>query len=126
MLVGTPALWWVAVPVLGYALWRSQVRRDWRYAVVLVGYLAGWLPWFANIDRQMYFFYAVVMAPFLAMAIALVLGTARGRPGGGRWVFRLPSRYSTLPSRTAWLFPIHGIPISPSTWNLQMWLPSWR
>ena len=35
---------------------------------------AGWLPWFADIDRQMYFFYAVPMAPFLIMGIALILG----------------------------------------------------
>ena len=70
MLVGTLALWWLAVPVLIYATWRMFVRRDWRYAVALVGYCAGWLPWFANIDRQMYFFYAVPMAPFLVMLIA--------------------------------------------------------
>ncbi|MFN8044399.1 MAG: phospholipid carrier-dependent glycosyltransferase, partial [Mycobacterium sp.] len=38
MLVGTPAMWWLAVPVLLYAAWRAFVRRDWRYAVVLVGY----------------------------------------------------------------------------------------
>jgi len=132
MLVGTPALWWVAVPMLGYALWRSVVRRDWRYAVVLVGYCAGWLPWFANIDRQMYFFYAVVMAPFLAMGIALVLGDIAYRRGVG------PERrtlgilvvccYLALAiTNFAWLFPIlTGIPISPNTWNLQMWLPSWR
>ena len=41
---------------------------------MLVGYCAGWLPWFADIDRQMYFFYAATMAPFLVMAIALILG----------------------------------------------------
>ncbi|EUA50695.1 O-mannosyltransferase domain protein [Mycobacterium xenopi 3993] len=52
------------------------MRRDWRYAAVLVGYCAGWLPWFADIDRQMYFFYAATMAPFLVMAIALILGTS--------------------------------------------------
>ena len=54
MLVATPAMWWVAVPVLIYASWRMVIRRDWRYAVALVGYCAGWLPWFADIDRQMY------------------------------------------------------------------------
>ncbi len=74
MLVGTPAMWWLAVPVLLYASWRMLVRRDWRYAVVWVGYCAGWLPWFADIDRQMYFFYAATMAPFLVMAIALICG----------------------------------------------------
>ena len=74
MLVGTPAMWFIAVPVLGWALWRAFVKRDWRYAVVLTGYCAGYLPWFADIDRQMYFFYAAPMAPFLVMAIALILG----------------------------------------------------
>ncbi len=132
MLVGTPVLWWVAVPVLGYAGWRSVVRRDWRYAVMLTGYCAGWLPWFANIDRQMYFFYAVVMAPFLVMAIALVLGDILYRPT------RDPERrtlgvlvvslYTALAiTNFAWLFPVlTGIPISQSTWNMEIWLPSWR
>ena len=132
MLVGTPALWWVAVPVLGYALWRSVVRRDWRYAVVLVGYLAGWLPWFANIDRQMYFFYAVVMAPFLAMAIALILGDIAFKRGVGPerrtlGILAVCCYLALAITNFAWLFPIlTGIPISPNTWNLQMWLPSWR
>ena len=132
MLVGTPTLWWVAVPVLGYALWRSVVRRDWRYAVVLVGYLAGWLPWFANIDRQMYFFYAVVMAPFLAMAIALILGDIAFKRGVGPerrtlGILAVCCYLALAITNFAWLFPIlTGIPISPNTWNLQMWLPSWR
>ena len=41
MLVGTPAMWFIAVPVLGWAVWRAFVKRDWRYAVVLVGYSRG-------------------------------------------------------------------------------------
>ena len=73
MLVGTPAMWFIAVPVLGWALWRAFVKRDWRYGAVLVGYGAGFLPWFADIDRQMYFFYAATMSPFLVMVIAMIL-----------------------------------------------------
>ena len=132
MLVGTPVIWWVAVPVLLYATWRTLVRRDWRYAVVLVGYCAGWLPWFANIDRQMYFFYAVVMVPFLVMAIALILGDILYQPT------RNPERrtlgvlvvsiYVALAvTNFAWLFPVlTGLPISQATWNMEIWLPSWR
>ena len=27
----------------------------------------------------------------------------------------------------AWMFPVlTGIPVSQSTWNMEMWLPSWR
>jgi dolichyl-phosphate-mannose--protein O-mannosyl transferase len=137
MLVGTPALWWIAVPVLLYACWRAVVRRDWRYAVVLVGYCAGWLPWFAAIDRQMYFFYAVTMAPFLVMLIALILSDilfaptrSPERPNAERrtlGVMVICCYLALVITNFAWLFPIlTGIPISQSTWNMQIWLPSWR
>ncbi len=132
MLVGTPALWWLAVPVLGYAAWRAFVRRDWRYAVVLTGYCAGWLPWFAGIDRQMYFFYAVPMAPFLVMAIALILGDILYQPtrNAERRTLGLVvvSCYVALViTNFVWLFPVlTGLPITQATWNMQIWLPSWR
>lgn len=44
LLVGTPAIWWLAVPVLLWATWATVVRRDWRYAAALVGYCAGGCP----------------------------------------------------------------------------------
>ncbi len=141
MLVGTPAMWWLAVPVLVFALWRMLVRRDWRYAAVLVGYCAGWLPWFADIDRQMYFFYAATMAPFLVMAIALICGDILYTPGAPPRRLRLQpdSERRTLGliavcfyvalvvTNFAWLFPVlTGLPISQQTWNMEIWLPSWR
>lgn len=132
MLVGTPAMWFIAVPVLAWALWRAFIGRDWRYAVVLVGYGAGFLPWFADIDRQMYFFYATVMAPFLIMAIALILGDILHQPR------QSPERrtlgllavciyVAVVITNFAWMYPIlTGLPISQSTWNMEIWLPSWR
>lgn len=132
MLVGTPAMWFIAVPVLGWALWRAVVRRDWRYGVVLVGYSAGFLPWFADIDRQMYFFYATVMAPFLVLAIALIVGDILYQPRQNperRTLGLLAVCFyvALVIANFAWLYPIlTGIPISQSTWNLEIWLPSWR
>lgn len=73
MLIGTPAMWWLAIPVVLWGLWRWLVRHDWRYAVVIGLYLMAFLPWFANIDRQMYFFYAVPLGPLLALGLALVM-----------------------------------------------------
>lgn len=132
MLVGTPAMWWLAVPVLAYAGWRMFVRRDWRYAVVLVGYCAGWLPWFADIDRQMYFFYAATMAPFLVMGISLVLGDILYHPGQGSerrtlGLIVVCCYVALVVTNFAWLYPVlTGLPISQQTWNLEIWLPSWR
>ena len=132
MLVGTPAMWFIAVPVLGWALWRAFVKKDWRYAAILVGYGAGFLPWFADIDRQMYFFYAAAMAPFLVLAIATICGDVLHQPNQNperRTLGLLAVSFyvAIVITNFAWMYPIlTGIPISPSTWNLQIWLPSWR
>ncbi|WP_405134721.1 dolichyl-phosphate-mannose--protein mannosyltransferase [Nocardia sp. NBC_01388] len=148
MLIGTPALWWVAFPMLGWAVWRSFVRRDWRYAAMLVGYCAGLLPWFLQLDRQMYFFYAVPMAPFLAMGVALVLGDVLGHaPPSGRRLSGAPGWQHPAPqserqglglllvclyvalviANFIWLWPIlTGMPITTGSWHDHLWLPSWR
>ncbi|MEO8816362.1 MAG: dolichyl-phosphate-mannose--protein mannosyltransferase, partial [Mycobacterium sp.] len=133
MLVGTPAMWWLAVPVLGYAAWRMLVQHDWRYGVVLAGYCAGWLPWFADIGRQMYFFYAVPMAPFLAMAIALILGDIlyRHQPHSDErrtlGMIVVSCYIALVLTNFAWLYPVlTGLAVSPATWNMEIWLPSWR
>jgi dolichyl-phosphate-mannose-protein mannosyltransferase len=132
MLVGTPALWWPAIPVLLWGLWRCVTRADWRYVAVLVGYGAGFLPWFVNIDRQMYFFYMTPVAPFLVLATVLVMGDVLGRVRAlaperrrtgllvvGLWVGLVVANF-------AWLWPILvGLPISPAHWQAELWLPSW-
>ncbi|MDN5749339.1 MAG: phospholipid carrier-dependent glycosyltransferase [Pseudonocardia sp.] len=132
MLIGTPALWWPALAVLAFALWRVATRFDWRYAAVLVGYGAGILPWFANIDRQMYFFYMTPVVPFLVLATVLVMGEVLGpsdaprerRQTGllavGLWVGLVVANF-------IWLWPIlNGLPITQEMWDAQLWLPSWR
>ncbi|MFF5098351.1 MULTISPECIES: dolichyl-phosphate-mannose--protein mannosyltransferase [Actinosynnema] len=132
MLIGTPAMWWLAFPVLAWSLWKAIAKLDWRYAAVLVGYGAGFLPWFTNVDRQMYFFYVTPMAPFLVLGIVLclgdVLGSARAgleRRGTGLLVVSL--YVGLVVANFVWLWPIlNGNPITPEIWDAQRWLPSWR
>ncbi len=132
LLVGTPAMWFLAVPVLGWAAWRTVIKRDWRYAVVLAGYCAGFLPWFVDIDRQMYFFYAVPMAPFLVLVIALILGDILYQPNQNAerrtlGLIAVCCYVALVITNFAWLYPVlTGLPISQETWNMQIWLPSWR
>ncbi|WP_179951554.1 dolichyl-phosphate-mannose--protein mannosyltransferase [Halopolyspora algeriensis] len=132
MLLGTPALWWVALPVAGWAVWRAAGRLDWRYAAVLVGYCAGFLPWFVNLDRQMYYFYATPLAPFLVLGIVLVLGEVLG-PAGAHGERRktgllVVALYTGLVvANFVWLWPIlNGLPITEARWHAELWLPSWR
>ncbi|NLG56485.1 MAG: phospholipid carrier-dependent glycosyltransferase [Rhodococcus sp.] len=132
MLIGTPAVWWLALPMLAWALWRAIIGRDWRYAAVLVGYGAAFLPWFLTLDRQMYFFYAVALAPFLAMGMALMLGDILGKASASKerrttGLLAVSLYLGLVVANFAWLWPIlTGLPISPEMWQQQLWLPSWR
>ena len=132
MLLGTPAIWWLAIPVLAWVFWRAVICRDGRYVFPLVGYMAGYLPWFFQHDRQMYFFYAAVMAPFFIMMIALVLGEVAGTasdPPRRRVIGRaIVCLYLALVIvNFIYMLPIlSGTPITQSEWNMQLWLPSWR
>jgi dolichyl-phosphate-mannose--protein O-mannosyl transferase len=130
-LIGTPALWWVSLFVLVWALWKAIGRLDWRYAAVLVGYGAGYLPWFTNLDRQMYFFYATPLAPFLIIGITLVLGDILGRSNVGierrlTSVAIVAIYVGLVVANFIWLWPIlNGDPITPDRLTMETWLPSW-
>lgn len=132
MLLGTPAMWWLSLPVAAWAVWRAASRLDWRYTAVLVGYAAGYLPWFINLDRQMYYFYATPMAPFLVLGIVLVLGevlgAAREHTERRKTGLLLVALYVGLVvANFAWLWPIlNGEPITQEHWQAELWLPSWR
>lgn len=118
--------------MVAWGLWQIVVRRDWRWAAVLTGYGAALLPWFATLDRQMYYFYAVPLAPFLVMGVTLVLGDVLGSARASR------ERRSTgllvvclyvglVVANFVWLWPIlTGVPITVDHWHDQLWLPSWR
>lgn len=136
MLIGSPAMWWLSIPMLLWGMWAWFVRRDWRYAAVVVGYAAGYLPWFIELDRQMYFFYATVLAPFLVMGLALACGdilrgsrrfTPGTRPERQILAVLVVAIYvGVVVANFAWLWPIlTASPISPTTWRQQIWLPSW-
>ncbi|WP_344432391.1 dolichyl-phosphate-mannose--protein mannosyltransferase, partial [Amycolatopsis minnesotensis] len=132
MLIGTPAMWWLALPMLGWGLWRTVFRADWRYAAVMAGYLAGFLPWFVNLDRQMYFFYATPMAAFLVLGLTLILGqilgaARRGAERRGTGLLAIALYTGLVVANFAWLWPIlNGDAITTAHWQAEMWLPSWR
>lgn len=150
LLIGTPAIWWLSVPVLLWGLWRLIGRRDMRWVVPLVGYGAGFLPWMLNIDRQMYLFYATNLAPFLIIGLALVIGQVSAwslKPQGqhvapGSSPGPLVELKALLVTKTGmllcvgylvlvvWMFlfflPIFtGMPLTDEEWQMRMWLPGW-
>jgi len=72
--LGTPVLWWSAtiavVFLLGFWLFQFYHRRvDSKLSFILLGIIAGYLPWFFFQKRTVFSFYAIVFEPFLILAI---------------------------------------------------------
>ncbi len=72
--LGNPMMWWWAVPALAVAIWTVLRLRNWRVGLVLCGYLAMYVPWFAYSHRTIFTFYTVAFAPFVALVLAWALG----------------------------------------------------
>ena len=133
MLIGTPAMWWLAIPMLGWAMWRSVFRartgatggagRATSPGTLLV----------PNIDRQMYFFYVTPLAAFLVLGLDVVPGRDPGQRHGAGSNDAEPACSSSslyvglVVANFAWLWPIlNGVAITAGQWDAERWLPSWR
>ena len=79
--VGTPAIWWVAIPALFAVLWRAVARLDWRAAAIFVAFAVGYVPWFVfdAQHRTMFLFYMLPALPFMVLAITMGVGMVIGR-----------------------------------------------
>ncbi|MFJ4622367.1 dolichyl-phosphate-mannose--protein mannosyltransferase [Streptomyces sp. NPDC088812] len=129
--LGTPLLWWAACCALAYLLYRWALRRDWRAGAVLCGVGAGWLPWLLYQDRTVFSFYAVVLVPYLCLAVAMTLGALLGPPGASRgrraWGAGAAGLVVLLIAwNFVWFFPLWtGQTIPYADWHARMWLDTW-
>ena len=131
--VGTPAIWWagIAAMLVTAYLWIS--KRDWRAAVALVGFAAGFLPWLPFTNRTMFYFYALPLLPFEILAITLTIGLILGRESDSEnrrlaGVVAVSAYVMLVLVNFAWLHPIlSGDLISPNAWRARVsdWFPGW-
>lgn len=131
-LFGTPAIWWLTVPVILWACWSLFIRKQRAYIIPLVAFAAGFLPWLAAYDRQMYFFYAAALAPFVITMLALACGELwqRGvllKNGLTTGSLAVVSYVALVVTMFLVFSPIlYGYIVPDSVYESLMWLPSWR
>ncbi|OAA25250.1 Dolichyl-phosphate-mannose-protein mannosyltransferase [Frankia sp. EI5c] len=129
--LGNPAIWWggTAALVGSLALWVR--RRDWRAALVLVGFGSAFLPWLLLPSRTMFFFYALPSLPFLVLGLTAMAGLAlgpreasEGRRLGGALAVGVYLVIVVL--LFAYFYPILAAEVIPySSWRMRMWFPGW-
>lgn len=130
--LGTPILWWMGTiaiaVVIGFWI-KSLVNRttDSAANIVVIGIIAGYLPWFAMQERTMFSFYAIIIEPFMILAVvycAKLLLDSGLKPSvsqsivGGLFALVVLSFLYFLPLFT-------GQTITYDQWKMRMWFDSW-
>ncbi len=112
-------------------LWLIKNRRRSQSAqVVILGFIAGWLPWVFFLERTAFQFYAVALVPFLILALTLALQHYWKR-GFLLGVSKLRSkRIMTLVVVATLLSMFYlplwiGLPVPYELWRMQLLLPIW-
>lgn len=140
--VGNPVVWWVGVVALVVVAWAAVVGRDWRAWVVLAGYAATYLPWFAYAHRTIFTFYTIALVPYVALAIVVALAWLGRLPPDSAGPTSPPDSDGAATRRVAWVtlaavcvlavvtalyfWPVwSGQTISYEKWASFMWLDSW-
>jgi dolichyl-phosphate-mannose--protein O-mannosyl transferase len=130
--IANPIIWWASTAAIIYLTYRVIRYREWRYGLILMGIVAGYLPWLLYLNRTVFQFYTIAFEPYLLLALTAVIGIllgSRGDPRDRRTSgIRLVTIYlgvATLVSVFFW--PLWtGIPLEYDLMRAHWWLPTWR
>ena len=65
--IGNPVLFWGTMWTIPYCAWAWWRKRDWIPGFIVVAFAGLYLPWFL-VARPQFFFYALPLTPFMALA----------------------------------------------------------
>lgn len=147
--IPNPLVWWASVAavivlVVGCLVAAVSAARGgdaraaiasfgspWAVAVALTGVAAGWLPWLLYPERTMFFFYTIVITPFLVLSLVLVLRAVLGGPADPAPRRRLGLAVVALlvvasGALSVFFLPLWtGLPAPIDFIRLHYWLPGW-
>lgn len=130
--LGTPVLWWsatIAVAVLmGFWMWQFYHRVvDIKLTFILLGIIAGYLPWFFFQKRTVFSFYAIVFEPFLILAIiycAKIFIDRSKNPAYAQVI--ILGFVAVVFLNFIYFLPLYlGEITTYAQWHMRMWFPSW-
>ena len=147
--VGNPLIWWAATAALFYLVYRLARYREWRVGLLLMGLVAGYLPWLMYLNRTVFQFYTITFEPYLLLGLTFVIGLLLKRIPDQARPQRRHSAHSQVPEYdpqpragtrsavlvglglalllTVFFYPVWtGMQTSFSFWQLHIWMPSWR
>ncbi len=130
--IANPLIWWAATAALFYLVYRLLRYREWRVGLILMGMVAGYLPWLLYASRTIFQFYAIVFEPYMILALVLVIGLILGRRGDSTWrrtrgIGVVAVFLVAVVLVSAFFYPVWtGMQVPESFARLHYWLPGWR
>jgi dolichyl-phosphate-mannose--protein O-mannosyl transferase len=73
--IGNPVLFWGTmwtIPYCAWAWWRKRTEHDWKPGFIVVAFAGLYVPWLF-VARPQFFFYALPLTPFMALAAVYTL-----------------------------------------------------
>ncbi len=130
--LGTPVLWWSAtialVVLIGLWAWQFyNCNVDKKLTFILLGVIAGYLPWFFFQKRTVFSFYAIVFEPFLILALVYCakLFIDRSKNPANAQVIIL-GFVAVVFLNFIYFLPLYlGEVITYAQWHMRMWFTSW-
>ena len=130
--LGTPFLWWIGTVAIIFVIryWIKSLQNrttDPAATIVVIGLVAGYLPWFALPERTMFSFYAIIIEPFLILAIiycAKLLLDSRLKPVVSQGI--VVGGFTLILLCFLYFLPLYtGQLITYEQWQARMWFDSW-
>lgn len=130
--LANPIIWWMAVAALLYLLYRLVRFREWHVGLIVMGVVAGYLPWLLYPSRTVFQFYTIAFEPYLILGLTLVIGIVLGHRGDARWRrlsgIRLVVIFLAFAvAISAFFYPVWtGVTLPELFVRSHYWLPGWR
>ncbi|MGN6446115.1 dolichyl-phosphate-mannose--protein mannosyltransferase [Amnibacterium sp.] len=137
-----PLIWYAAIAASIYLVVRFIRRREWQAALILMGFVGGYLPWLQYPNRTMFFFYSIAFEPYMLLALAATIGLMVVKPPAADSPDELVAAEASYGLRirrivvavfvvaavvlSAFFFPLSsGLPVPYWFWHIHMWSPTW-
>ena len=129
--IANPIIWWAATAAVLYLVYRLARYREWRVGLILMGMVAGYLPWLLYLNRTVFQFYTIAFEPYMLLALVFVIGLILGSPHderdrrvSGLRLVGIFLGFAAVVSAFYW--PLWtGLQIDYNFLRLHWWLPTW-
>lgn len=127
--IPNPLIWYASAAAILWIAFRWLLDREVVKGQLLLGLVAGYLPWFLYINRTVFQFYTIAFEPWLMLGLAFALRHwVNSRVADERKQARIRVGYLCAAAFALTLFflPIWiGTEIPNWYWQIHMWLPGW-